>query len=122
MQTDKLAGPEGYLLDNLLHFGRVLRRLGFHISSDQIYGLAEGLAQVDITRRSDFFYTTRAYLVKEKDLYKTFERAFNLFWSGSYEMLFELVVSVKSPSSRILPLHHLVLGFELHRTCLCYIG
>ena len=95
MQTDKLAGPEGYLLDNLLHFGRVLRRLGFHISSDQIYGLAEGLAQVDITRRSDFFYTTRAYLVKEKDLYKTFERAFNLFWSGSYEMLFELVAARK---------------------------
>jgi len=93
MLTDNPPSPDGYLLDNLLHFGRVLRGLGFRISTGQIYELAQGLARVDITLHSDFFYTARAYLVQDKELYELFQRAFDLFWSGRYELLVELAVS-----------------------------
>jgi uncharacterized protein with von Willebrand factor type A (vWA) domain len=93
MQAGNLAGPEGFLLENLLLFGRALRMLGLRTSTSQIYGLAEGLVRVDITRRSDFFYTTRAYLVRDKGFYELFERAFDLFWSGRYELLVEFSAS-----------------------------
>ena len=43
-----------YFLSNLLRFGRFLTLLGLHISSDQIYDLAGGLAYIDLSRRDEF--------------------------------------------------------------------
>lgn len=78
------ARPDGGepLLANLLHFGRLLRRLGFQVSTSQLGDLVEALTLVDVAQRSDFYYTTRAFLVHHPDEREAFDRAFDLFWSG----------------------------------------
>ena len=86
-----------YFLGNLLHFGRFLRLLGFHISSDQIYDLAAGLCYIELARRDDFYYATRSFCVHDVDKIGLFERAFNLFWSGKLEYLVEF-----GPANRVV--------------------
>ena len=76
-------------LGNLLRFGRFLRLLGFHISSDQIYDLADGLAYIDLVRRDDFYYAARSFFVHDVGQIDLFERAFSLFWAGNLEFLVE---------------------------------
>lgn len=85
-------------LGNLLRFGRFLRLLGFHVSSDQIYDLADGLAYIDLVRRDDFYYATRSFFVHDIGQIDLFERAFSLFWSGNLEFLVEF-----GAASRIIP-------------------
>jgi uncharacterized protein with von Willebrand factor type A (vWA) domain len=75
-------GREGQLLSNLLKFGRMLRRLGFRVSTRQIVDLSEALAQVDLNRRDDVFHTMRAYLTRDPEQFALFEQAFDLFWQG----------------------------------------
>lgn len=85
-------------LGNLLRFGRFLRLLGFHVSSDQIYDLADGLAYIDLVRRDDFYYAARSFFVHDIGQIDLFERAFSLFWSGNLEFLVEF-----GAASRVIP-------------------
>jgi len=85
-------------LGNLLRFGRFLRLLGFHISSDQIYDFADGLAYIDLVRRDDFYYAARSFFVHDVAQIDLFERAFSLFWAGNLEFLVEF-----GAASRIIP-------------------
>jgi len=80
----------GYLLANLLHFGRLLRKLGMHISTRQIYELAQALTTIDIYYREDFYNAACGFLVHGPDELDLFRRAFDLFWSGKFEALMEL--------------------------------
>jgi uncharacterized protein with von Willebrand factor type A (vWA) domain len=75
-------GRGGQLLANLLKFGRMLRRLGFRVSTQQIVDLGEALAHVDLGRRDDAFHTMRATLVHDPEGFALFEQAFDLFWQG----------------------------------------
>lgn len=94
-------------MSNLLHFGRFLRLLGFQISSDQIYDLAEGLSYIDLGRRDDFYYAALSLCVHEFEKIELFERAFNLFWSGKLEYIVEFGStsrrSARQSSEDILP-------------------
>jgi uncharacterized protein with von Willebrand factor type A (vWA) domain len=83
-------GTTGYLLANLLQFGRLLRSLGMRISTRQIYELAEGLKYVDIAQREDLYHAACGFLVHSPDELDLFQRAFDLFWSGKFETLMEL--------------------------------
>jgi hypothetical protein len=87
-----------FFLGNLLRFGRFLRLLGFHISSDQIYDLADGLAYIDLVRREDFYYAARSFFVHDVAQIDLFERAFSLFWAGNLEFLVEF-----GAASRVIP-------------------
>lgn len=80
---------EQVFLSNLLHFGRFLRSLGFNISSDQIYDLADGLSYINLGRREDFYYAARSFFVHDVEKIELFERAFDLFWLGSLNYLVE---------------------------------
>jgi uncharacterized protein with von Willebrand factor type A (vWA) domain len=80
----------GYLLANLLQFGRLLRNLGMRISTRQIYELAKGLKFVDISQREDFYYAACGFLVHNPEELDLFKRAFDLFWSGKFETWMEL--------------------------------
>jgi uncharacterized protein with von Willebrand factor type A (vWA) domain len=84
------TGSNGHLLANLLHFARLLRQAGITVSTRQIYELAQGLTCIDLTRRDDFYHTARCFLVHNADELDTFDRAFNLFWSGQIEFTMEL--------------------------------
>lgn len=75
---------------NLLHFVRLLRRLGFRINTGRVAELLQGLTLIDLTRRDDFYYVMRACLVNHPEQIPLFDRAFNLFWLGREQWLVEL--------------------------------
>ena len=80
----------GTLLQNLLHFGRLLRAMGLKISAGQISDLARALPLIDITNRSDFYYTARGLLVTNPHDFGCFDQAFELFWMGMQSWLLGL--------------------------------
>lgn len=70
-----------YFLDNLVHFARLLRQLGFATSPDQVSDLAHILARTGVTSRDTVYYSARAVFVHKHSEIATFDRAFNLFFA-----------------------------------------
>jgi uncharacterized protein len=68
------------LLDNLLVFGRLLRRLGLEVHVGRLLDVAAVLPQVNIGKRDDVFHTCRALLVHDREDLPAFDRAFDAFW------------------------------------------
>ena len=52
---------------NLLIFGRVLRRAGFHVHSGRLAELIDALGYVNLNARDDVYHTCRALLVQRHD-------------------------------------------------------
>jgi uncharacterized protein len=88
--------PDGYLLANLVHFGRMLRRAGIQVNSAQIGDLARGLTFIDLSREADFFHATRGFLVHDSEKFGVYKQIFDLYWSGKIELLMNLGASQKS--------------------------
>ena len=70
------------LLANVLHFARLLRRLGLRVSASQVSDLVAGLEYLDLRRRDDVYYATRSAFVHNPDELELFNRAFDLFWGA----------------------------------------
>jgi uncharacterized protein with von Willebrand factor type A (vWA) domain len=70
----------GSFLENLVVFGRVLRRLGFEVPVGRILELTEALTHVDLNARDEVFHTCRALLVQRHDQLVAFDSAFDAFW------------------------------------------
>jgi uncharacterized protein with von Willebrand factor type A (vWA) domain len=68
------------LLNNLLIFGRVLRRAGLDIHIGRLLDVVEALAHVNIASRDDVYHTCRTLLVHRHDDLATFDRVFDAFW------------------------------------------
>jgi len=49
-----MNASSGHLLPNLLLFGRLLRALGLDVNPGRMMDLAQALAYVDISQKSDF--------------------------------------------------------------------
>jgi len=67
-------------VDNLLMFGRLLRRAGFEIPVGNLLDLTEALTHVDLGSRADVFHTCRAVLVRRHEQLAAFEKVFDAFW------------------------------------------
>lgn len=76
MSTD----PPSYFLHNLLLFGRLLRALGLHVNPGRMINLVDALQFVDMSRKSDFYFTARSLLVHRHQDLALFDQAFDLFW------------------------------------------
>jgi uncharacterized protein with von Willebrand factor type A (vWA) domain len=68
------------LVHNLLLFGRLLRALGLDVNPGRVMDLTVALGQIDIGRRSDFYYAARSLLVHKREDLPLFDQAFHLFW------------------------------------------
>ncbi|HEX3644286.1 MAG TPA: VWA domain-containing protein [Vicinamibacterales bacterium] len=68
------------LAGNLLIFGRVLRRAGFHVHSGRLAELIDALGCVNLNARDDVYHTCRALLVQRQDQIAIFDVAFTAFW------------------------------------------
>jgi len=68
------------LLPNLIHFGRLLHRLGLDVPAGRICDVAEALAYVDLGCRSDFYHTLRCLLLYRVQDLPLFDDAFRVFW------------------------------------------
>lgn len=77
---DRSAEASGYLLHNILLFGRLLRLLGLDINPSRMITLVGALEHIEIGHKPDFYYAARCLLVHEKDDLAIFDQAFELFW------------------------------------------
>ncbi len=69
-------------IDNLLTFGRALRRLGLDVHPGRMRDVTEALQYVDVGQRDEVYYTCRTLLVHRYEDLAIFDRAFDAFWSG----------------------------------------
>jgi uncharacterized protein with von Willebrand factor type A (vWA) domain len=67
-------------LDNLLLFGRALRRAGIDVHSGQMIDLVQALTHVDVASRNEVYHTSRALLVHRPEQIPPFDRTFDAFW------------------------------------------
>jgi uncharacterized protein len=68
------------LLDNLLIFGRVLRRAGVDVHRGRLLDVIEALGHVNLGDRDEVYHTCRALLVHRQEQIAIFDRAFAAFW------------------------------------------
>ena len=67
-------------MENLVVFGRLLRRVGFDVPVGRILELIEALTQVDLNARDEVFHTCRALLVQRHEQLAAFQDVFEAFW------------------------------------------
>jgi uncharacterized protein len=68
------------LLDNLLFFGRILRRAGIDVHPGRMIDVVEALGHVNLGARDEVYYTCRALLVHRPEQLVVFDVAFDKFW------------------------------------------
>jgi hypothetical protein len=91
---------ESHLLPNLIHFARLLRRMGLTVSAGEIADLAQGLAQVDLARRDDVFHTMRCILTHKLEEQTIFDLAFAAFWAGQRAWMMETEAGRRARAAR----------------------
>ena len=69
-----------FLLQNLLHFGRLLHDLGLDVHAGRMLDVASALEHIDIGRRSDVHATLQSLLIHRRQDLETFDEAFRVFW------------------------------------------
>src|SRR5205085_6113262 len=80
------AARGGRLLENLLIFGRVLRRAGIDVHPGRLLDVIEALGYVDLGSRDEVYHTCRALLVHRHDQIAIFDRAFAVFWRDHHDL------------------------------------
>ena len=73
------------LLDNLLIFGRILRRAGVDVHPGRMLDVVEALGHVDLGVRDEVYHTCRALFVHRHEQIAVFDRAFAAFWRDHSE-------------------------------------
>jgi uncharacterized protein with von Willebrand factor type A (vWA) domain len=69
-----------HLLDNLLIFGRILRRAGIDVHPGRLLDVIAALEHVNLAERDDVYHTCRGLLVHRHEQIPVFDRAFAAFW------------------------------------------
>ena len=68
------------LLDNLLVFGRMLRREGISVHPGRMLDVVEALRHVNLGVRDEVYHACRALLLHRPEQIHTFDRVFASFW------------------------------------------
>jgi uncharacterized protein len=71
--------PEA-VLRHVVTFGRVLREAGLEVGPGRLTDAVAGLAEVELARRDDVYWTLRATLVSRHDDLELFDRAFRAWF------------------------------------------
>ena len=74
-----------HLLDNLLIFGRVLRRRRRRRPPGRLLDVVDALGHVDLGARDEVYHTCRALLVHRHEQIAIFDRAFDAFWREHHD-------------------------------------
>jgi hypothetical protein len=74
------SGPGGLLSENIMHFGRVLRRAGLPIGPGQVLAALNAVEAVGLGSRVDFYWTLHSVFVNRRDQRELFDQAFHIFW------------------------------------------
>jgi uncharacterized protein len=68
------------LLDNLLLFGRILRRAGIAVDPERLLDVVRALGYVNLGDRDEVYHACRTLLVNRQEQIAIFDRAFDAFW------------------------------------------
>ena len=72
----------GALAANLQGFGRLLRRAGLPVGSNETLAAMEALTQVPLDNRRQVHAALRAVMVRRREHFEVFDQAFLLYWSN----------------------------------------
>lgn len=78
------TGPhlqERTLLNNVLAFCRLLRRVQLDVTTGKILDLTKSIREIDLTNRMDFYYACKINLAKSKHEIDIFNQFFEQFWA-----------------------------------------
>ena len=75
-----MADATGRLPDNIVYFGRALRRAGVPVGTAQILEALRAVQLVGFTKRQDFHTTLRAMIVTRPEHLLIFDQVFAMFW------------------------------------------
>lgn len=75
-----LPVTDGRLVENIVHFGRALRKAGVTVGTSQVQNAIEAVERAGFTKRGDFYHTLRATLITRPEHLETFHQVFNFFW------------------------------------------
>ena len=73
------------LLDNLLVFGRLLRRAGIDVHPGRLLDVIDAFGHIDLGIRDKVYHACRALLVHRHEQIPIFDRAFVVFWRAHHE-------------------------------------
>ena len=88
--------PQGRLDENLMYFGRLLRRCGLPVGPGRALDALRAVGAGGITDRSVFYWTLHAIFVNRRDQRELFDQAFHVFWRnpGLFRRVSALVLPV----------------------------
>ena len=70
----------GKLADNILYFGRVLRKAGLPVGPGKVLEAVRVVETVGIWNRKDFYWALHAVFVNRQDQREIFDQAFHIVW------------------------------------------
>ena len=74
------SGEAGHFLNNLLLFGRLLRRLGLDVHTGRLLDTVRVLEDIGVYRRMDVRSALRTLMVHRREDLPVFDEAFAVFW------------------------------------------
>ncbi|MFP6733481.1 MAG: VWA domain-containing protein, partial [Rhodospirillales bacterium] len=74
--AQRSSTPGGLLSENIMHFGRVLRRAGLPIGPGQVLAGLRAVEAVGLACRDDFYWTLYSVFVNRRDQRDLFDQAF----------------------------------------------
>ncbi len=93
----------GKLVDNIMHFGRVLRAAGIPVGPGAVIDAVRAVEVAGIARRDDFYWTLHAVFVHRAAQRELFDQAFHAFWRNPQileRMMQLLLPRVGAPDER----------------------
>jgi uncharacterized protein with von Willebrand factor type A (vWA) domain len=92
------TGSPGRLVENIMHFARVLRAAGLSIGPGRVIDAVRAVCAVGVNDRRDFYWTLHAVFVSRSDQRKIFDQAFHVFWKNP--RLLERMMALVLPELR----------------------
>ncbi len=77
---DVLPKTDGRLVENIVHFGRALRKAGVTVGTSQVQNAIEAVERAGFTKRGDFYHALRTTLITRPEHLETYHQVFNFFW------------------------------------------
>ena len=93
------ADNSGAFVNNIVHFGRLLRASGLPVGTGRILEAVRAVRLVGIADRNDFYWTLHSVFVSHPRHRYIFDQAFQVFWKNP--RLLERAMSFLLPETRV---------------------
>ena len=97
----------GLLLENLMHFARLLRACGLPVGPGHVVSAVEAVRAIGVENRSDFYWALHAVFVNRVADRELFDRAFHVFWSSRGLLERHGALTLPKPGAEAQPQHEL---------------